>query len=255
MQENLRGEITPAKSEDYSVGSNKFITALLNIIDKKEAKQDEQLFAVNLIPKVINELAEKNNIPMMKKLKNYIININFSEYTKRNPLHIAAMKGHLDMTKFLLKLRIGINDVDESKSTPLNYACLSGHSEIAKLLKDQGAILNMTRFVSDKLLEYGFIGDLEKIKLFYDCGANLNVEDYDKRTVAHIAAAEGRVNVIRFLVKETNVNIMVGDRWGNTPYSEAKTDEIRELIRNKYKNCVFCFFIFILFIKLNFWKY
>jgi len=236
MQENLRGEITAPKTDDYSVGSKKFITALLNLIDKKEAKHDEQSFALNLIPKVINELAEKNNIPMMKKLKNYIININFTELNKRNPLHIAAMKGHSDMAKFLLKLRIGINDLDESKSTPLNYACLSNNTEIAHLLKNHGAILNMTRFVCDKLLEYAYKGDLEKLRLFYDCGANLNAEDYDKRTVAHIAAAEGHINIIKFLVEETYVNIIVSDRWGNTPYSEARNREIKQIIRNKYKN-------------------
>lgn len=238
MQENLRGEITPAKVEDYSVGSKKFITALLNIIDKKESKLEEQMFALNLIPKVINELAEKNNIPMMRKLKNYIININFSEYTKRNPLHIAAMKGHLDMVKFLLKLRIGINDLDESKCTPLNHACLSGYNEIATLLKSKGAILNMTKYVCNKLLEYAYKGDLEKLKLFYECGANLNAADYDKRTVAHVAAAEGHFDIIKFLLDETNVNIMVSDRFGNTPYTEAKNKDIKELIKNKYKNCI-----------------
>jgi len=239
MQENLRGELTTAKVDDYSIESNKFINALISIIDKKEAKQDEQIFALNLIPKVINELAEKNNITMIKKLKNYIININFSEFNKRNPLHIATIKGNLKLVKFLLKLRIGINDIDESKSTPLNYACLSGYKDIALLLKEKGGILNMTKFISNKILEYGYKGDVEKLRLFYECGANLNIEDYDKRTVAHVAAAEGHTHIIKFLIEETNVNILVSDRWGNTPFSEANNEKIRDLIKNKYKNCKF----------------
>jgi len=251
MQENLCGEITPAKIDDYKIDSTKFIDALLKIIDKKESKEDEQIFALNLIPKIINELAEKNNIAMMKKLKNFIININFSEFTKRNPLHIAAWKGNLRMIKFLLKLRLGVNDIDESKSTPLNFACLYGHREVALILKEKGGILNMTPYICNKLLEYAYSGDLEKLKLFYECGANLNIEDYDKRTVAHIAAAEGHTQIIEFLLENTNVNIMVCDRWGNTPYSEAGNEKIKELIRNKYKNCNKLIFSFCLLEKFK----
>jgi ankyrin repeat protein len=239
MQENLCGEITPAKFNDNIIDSTKFINALLKISDKKESEEGEQIFALNIIPKIINELTEKNNISIMKKLKNFIININFTEYTKRNPLHIAAWMGNLPMLKFLLKLRLGVNDVDESKSTPLNFACLLGNREVALMLKEKGGILNMTPHICDKLLEYAYKGDLERLDLFYECGANLNIEDFDKRTLGHIAAAEGHIHIIKFLVEKTNFNIMVCDRWGNTPYSDAKDDYIKEIIKKKYKNGIF----------------
>ena len=60
----------------------------------------------------------------------------------------------------------------------------------------------------------------------------MNIEDHNKRTISHIAAAEGHIDIIKFLVEETNVNILSNDKWGNTPYSEAKNQEIRDIIKN-----------------------
>jgi len=60
---------------------------------------------------------------------------------------------------------------------------------------------------------YAYDGDLESIKLFYECGANLIVGDYDKRTLAHIAASNGKTDIISFLINNANLNIMIEDRW------------------------------------------
>lgn len=247
MQENLRGEMTPAKTENVENESTSFINALIKMIDNKEKNVEEnQYFALNLIPKVINELIESNNISMLRKLRNYISNINFFDATKKNPLHIAAIKGNIKMIKFLLKLRIGINDMDDKKRTPLNYACLCHHPEAAKLIKEKGGIVNNTEELSSILCDLAVKGDLDSIRIYHESGANLALEDYDKRTLAHIAASEGHVNIIKFLLEEANINLMTSDRWGNTPYSEATSEEIRNLIKKKYRYCnliIFFFFI------------
>jgi ankyrin repeat protein len=259
MQENLRGEMTPPKKEELIIdiknqnlknlnsnkNSNKNIK--FNYNKNEQIKKDEQIFALNLIPSIINELVEKNNYKMLKKLKNYIKNINFSDFCTKNPLHISSREGNLNLVKFFVKLRIGINDMDEYKLTPLNYACKYGKKEVAFFLKKKGGILNYTNELSYEFCNYGKIGDLDKLRIYYECGANLNIEDHNKRTISHIAAAEGHIDIIKFLVEETNVNILSNDKWGNTPYSEAKNKEIRDIIKNKYKSCNFFFFFFSFF--------
>ena len=139
--------------------------------------------------------------------------------------------------KFLLKCGINLNELDDCKLTALNYACKFKYKEIALLLKEKGGILNNCQDLSTKFCEYGFTGELDGLRLYYQCGANLNLEDYDNRTVAHLAASQGHANIIKFLVEETNFNIMISDRWGNTPFTVAKNDEIKAIIKKKYKSC------------------
>ena len=54
--------------------------------------------------------------------------------------------------------------------------------------------------------------------------------DYDGRSLAHIAAQEGKLDIIKFLTDSKNkINIMLEDRWGNTPYDEG-TEEIKNYL-------------------------
>lgn len=48
----------------------------------------------------------------------------------------------------------------------------------------------------------------------------LNMGDYDRRTPLHLAAAEGHVEMVEFLLK-VGVHANPKDRWGNTPIHEA----------------------------------
>ena len=43
-------------------------------------------------------------------------------------------------------------------------------------------------------------GDVEKIKLLNECESDLEISDYDLRTVAHIAAAEGHFDLLYYLI-------------------------------------------------------
>lgn len=47
--------------------------------------------------------------------------------------------------------------------------------------------------------------------------------DYDKRTALHLAAAEGRIETVKFLVNIAKVKIDARDRWERTPLDDAQT--------------------------------
>jgi hypothetical protein len=171
---------------------------------------------------------------MLKKLENELRHIYFEDFAKRNPLHIAAINGNIDIMRFLLKCNtLNINAPDSQKRTALNYACYNKHIEVAMLLKSNGAELREFPDMGAIFCKLGYEGDLEHLKLYLECGANIMMPDYDKRTVAHIAAAEGHDNIISFLLKETNYDLLQKDRWGHTPLDDC-TDDIYDMLKAKY---------------------
>uniref|UniRef100_A0A8C5A4Q6 asparaginase n=1 Tax=Gadus morhua TaxID=8049 RepID=A0A8C5A4Q6_GADMO len=64
------------------------------------------------------------------------------------------------------------------------------------------------------------IGDVEALKSIQEMGSNLSVGDYDGRTPLHIAASEGHLKVVQYLLDQGST-IHSQDRYGDTPLSNA----------------------------------
>lgn len=65
------------------------------------------------------------------------------------------------------------------------------------------------------------IADLNGLKQLLFEGFDMNSCDYDKRTPLHLAACEGHLNVVQFLVENCECSPRPTDRWGNTPLDDA----------------------------------
>jgi ankyrin repeat protein len=66
-----------------------------------------------------------------------------------------------------------------------------------------------------------FDGDIVLLKRLLRAGIQVNAADYDKRTAAHIAAAEGNAAAIRVL-SSFGADLTLKDRWENSVQDEAK---------------------------------
>lgn len=63
----------------------------------------------------------------------------------------------------------------------------------------------------------------------------LTFSDYDGRTALHLAAAEGHLDCVHFLLNQCSVPHNPKDRWGNTPLDEADTfghEKVSEYLRS-----------------------
>lgn len=80
------------------------------------------------------------------------------------------------------------------------------------------------------LLDYSSKGKLPKIKdtvsqILKDPSLgfkSISMGDYDKRTALHLAASEGHLQVVQYLIDEGFFKeILIKDRWNNTPLDDA----------------------------------
>uniref|UniRef100_A0A4X2MAY3 glutaminase n=1 Tax=Vombatus ursinus TaxID=29139 RepID=A0A4X2MAY3_VOMUR len=71
------------------------------------------------------------------------------------------------------------------------------------------------------LLFAAYSGDVSALRRFALSAMDMEQKDYDSRTALHVAAAEGHLEVVKFLVEACKVNPFVKDRWGNIPLNDA----------------------------------
>lgn len=158
--------------------------------------------------------------------------VNFRDYDRRTPLHIAAAEGQLEICKLLVEQGAKINRSDRWGLAPLDDAHRHQHFEVVQYLQRNGG-----KFGSSSLLINLFSacveGDVEEVRSLLEYGKiDLSLSDYDRRTPLHIAASEGQSEIVELLCeKGANVNAM--DRWGARPIDgaiEAKSDECVKII-------------------------
>ena len=66
---------------------------------------------------------------------------------------------------------------------------------------------------------------------------DLSFGDYDNRTPLHLAASNGHIKTVKYLVEYGGIpDINVKDRWGGTPYDDAIREnhkEVTEYLKSK----------------------
>jgi ankyrin repeat protein len=104
--------------------------------------------------------------------------VNFRDYDRRTPLHIAASEGHVELCLLLLQRGAKINRCDRWGGSPLDDAYRHRHSAVIELLKMRGG-----RFGSpsqaNNLISAASEGDLEEVKALLEYGnVDLSIGDY-----------------------------------------------------------------------------
>ena len=119
---------------------------------------------------------------------------------------------------------VGINSDSDSSADSLIGAGMISQIETLK------ARQNSTRV--QQLLDAAFHGDVKKIEKIVS-KLNINNSDVHKRTALHLAASEGQLEAVQFLI-EHGADASAQDEFANTPLNDAvrhKHDDIAAVIR------------------------
>ena len=171
------------------------------------------------------------------------IAVNCKDSMGRTPLHIAASEGHVKPTELLIELRADITAKDRYGNSPFNDAVRSKRDEVVKILRshDPSIAFKLDGYeVGVLMCKAAFSGNLEDIQRLVSNGVDTNETDYDGRTALHLAASEGKMEVLKYLV-DVKANIMCRDRFGCTPLEDAvrhhfdilHAEEAQKLLRDR----------------------
>ncbi|KAF7704444.1 hypothetical protein HF521_021516 [Silurus meridionalis] len=74
------------------------------------------------------------------------------------------------------------------------------------------------------------IGDVEALEAIKEMGGNLCMENYDGRTPLHIAACEGHLKVVQYLLSQ-GATVYAKDHFGNTPLLNAVRFRHKDVVK------------------------
>ncbi|KAK2826089.1 hypothetical protein Q5P01_020303 [Channa striata] len=74
------------------------------------------------------------------------------------------------------------------------------------------------------------IGDIEALEALKDMGSNLCLGDYDGRTPLHIAASEGHLKMVKYLLSH-GATVYAKDRYGDTPLCNAVRFRHKDVVK------------------------
>ncbi len=185
--------------------------------------------------------ASEGKLEELKKVKaNTNVDLNNGDYDKRTPLHVSCGAGKEDVVRYLIEeMGVDINPVDRWGATPLNDCAL--WPELAKYLISRGAKLGKKQpaynavqvtVTEDQFRIYyaAFFGDVQMLDNLRLLGWNVNGQDYDGRTALGVAASEGHLEVVKYLIsKGADVNIK--DARGNDALGDARRENRTDVIK------------------------
>lgn len=148
---------------------------------------------------------------------------NCTDYDERTALMVASMKGQTDVVRKLIEeYKADVNLVDVNGGSALYEASKNGHDNTMDVLIRNNASLCMSEnLAASTLCQLVFDGDATTLRRLLRANINVNAAGYDRRTAAHIAAAEGNLVAFKILV-EFGCDIYAKDRWNNMIEDEAK---------------------------------
>ncbi len=155
----------------------------------------------------------------------------------QNALHRAAINGHRETLDYLIEhYGMDVHEQNAEGETVYTLAVASRKKEFAEYVKTKYAIkLKSSPQLEEALFQAIRDGNNAEIDYFVSCGANINTT---RENVLHIAAYNGHIETLDYLIKHYHLNINQENEKGETAYTLAVSHNEKEMakhLREKYR--------------------
>jgi len=206
--------------------------------DRRQGRESRYSLTMMKAALLCTSAAEGNVEAVQHVLRSGDVAVNDVNSDGRTALHLAASAGQVDVVRILLRAGAAIDTADPWGGTPLADAMRHHHLAVANLLIAEGASVHdggggISAYKRSSVMlqacEAAARGHVEHLEALATAAeSNLNQGDYDQRTPLHLAASEGMLEVVAFLL-DRGVHVNPTDRWGATPLQDA--------LRHKHTEC------------------
>lgn len=179
----------------------------------------QQNIQSSMLPILLCSYAERSQRQLIRELCDLQAEVNLGDYDGRRALHLAACENQIPIAKLLLMNNADLNIQDNYGSTPLWDSLVHGNWEMAKYLYslkgNLGNQKNRSRTIASKLCFFVHRNEMESLKMWVECGAKIDAQDYDGRTALHVAQSQQNEDATRILTAH-GADLTVSDRWGTS---------------------------------------
>ena len=153
---------------------------------------------------VVHYAAKKGNLDVLKLLKASGANIHAQRHTGNGQNSIMSAlngSGDCDIVSWLIEQGVDVNYCDRDGFTAVHYAAQKGKVAALKLLKESGANIHVQNKdgCSAIMSVSAGTGDCDTLRWLIREGIDVNHCHKDGHTALHIAAEEGKLDVLRLL--------------------------------------------------------
>ena len=212
-------------------------------LDQVDASAQDQ---IDVSATALCDAAASNNIDALRAIFEAGGDMNAGDYDRRTAMHLAASEGKLEAVRFLVEVAGADHSPrDRWLGTPLDDATRHDHFEVIVYLKSNGGEEGNPRAVSPSeqdtdatatnisataLCNAAASNNIDALRAIFEAGGDMNAGDYDRRTAMHLAASEGKLEAVRFLVEVAGADHSPRDRWLGTPLDDATRHDHFEVI-------------------------
>ena len=164
------------------------------------------------------------------------VEINAAEfYEKKTALHLAvAINNDAVVKELLARPKTNVDSFDRRGKTPLHVAAANGRVDMATQLLRHGAKVNAEtdRLWTPLHSACDCRGDsVQMVDLLLSQHANVKAITQNHKTLLHVAAEGGNLQVIQRLLSVSDIEMNGRDRWGNTPLLCAARVGHKKIVR------------------------